>query len=208
MSLSPGFILAILLALSVHEWAHGYVASRLGDDTARMMGRLTLNPLAHLDLIGTVMFLIVGFGWGKPVPVDASSFRHPRRDMALVAAAGPLSNLTLAFTAVFVWMALPALTVLPVPFFLLLEDFLQNSLFVNLGLMAFNLLPVAPLDGSKILGLFIPYRYEAQYQDFMQRGPMILLFLLIGERILGTPLIVGWIMFIINPVLSVMEKLM
>lgn len=208
MSLSPGFIFAILLALSVHEWAHGYVAHKLGDDTASMMGRLTINPLAHLDPIGTVMFLIIGFGWGKPVPVDPRSFRHPKRDMALVAAAGPFSNLVLAFATVFMGMTLPTLSLLPTPFFLLLQDFLQSSLFVNLGLMAFNLLPVAPLDGSKILGLFIPYRLEDQYQEFMRQGPVILLFLLIGERLLGVPLLISWIMFIINPILSVMERLM
>ena len=97
--LNPIFILSILIALTVHEWAHAFVANRLGDPTAREMGRLTLNPIVHLDPMGTILFLLVGFGWGKPVPVNERYFHHPKRDTALVAAAGPVSNLVLAFIA-------------------------------------------------------------------------------------------------------------
>ena len=97
--LTPTFIISVLIALSVHEWAHGFTAHRLGDPTAKVEGRLTLNPLAHLDPIGTAMFLIVGFGWGKPVPVDPRYFKHYKRDTSLVALAGPASNLVLALLA-------------------------------------------------------------------------------------------------------------
>jgi len=193
------------LALSVHEWAHGIVAYRLGDPTAKLEGRLTLNPLAHLDPLGTVMFLLVHFGWGKPVPVNPRYFRHQKRDMALVALAGPASNLVLAFIVVALGSLLPSLLFLPRPFFLLFQDILVSSLFLNLGLMAFNLLPIAPLDGSKVLHLFIPWRYDAKYEEFLRRGPYILLGLLIAERLLGIPLIVWWITAIIDPVLRVME---
>lgn len=207
MSLSPGFILAILIALSVHEYAHALVAYWLGDPTAKHEGRLTLNPLAHLDPLGTVMFLLVRFGWGKPVPVDPRYFRNHRWGMAAVALAGPVSNLMLAFLTVFLAVAFSFLP-LPLPLELFLQDFLQNSLFLNLGLMAFNLLPVAPLDGSKIIGIVIPWQYEARYEEFLRQGPYILLGLLIAERILGIPLIIWWITTIINPILRVMEALM
>src|SRR3989338_3055682 len=186
--LNPIFILSILIALSVHEWAHAFTANRLGDPTGRETGRLTLNPVAHLDLIGTILFLTVGFGWGKPVPVDHRYFRHPKRDMAITAIAGPLSNLVLACVA-FLGLRLTGVTLEPgslLGFFSgsggVFQDFLSqllvSSLFVNLGLMAFNLLPIAPLDGSKVLQMLIPYRYEEQYEDFMRFGPYILLFLL------------------------------
>lgn len=215
--LSPTYLISILIALSVHESAHGYVALKMGDPTAKYAGRITLNPLAHLDLIGTLMFLFVGFGWAKPVPVDPRYFRNPKRDGALTAAAGPVSNLLLAFVA-FAGLLLvsPAPTSGSLTFLLgmhadgaIFQTFLlqlfASSLFINLALMAFNLLPIAPLDGSKVLHLFVPYQYERDYLQFMQYGPYILLLLLLFESFLPIPLLSGWVFGIANGVLSVMS---
>ncbi len=215
--LNPPFLIAILGALTVHEWAHALVANWLGDPTAKNDGRLTLNPIAHMDPLGTIMFVLVHFGWGKPVPVDPRYFRHPKRDSALTALAGPLSNLILAVIS-FTMLAVIAPQIMHVgaaedllfthgfgerlqAFF---TQLLASSLFLNLGLMAFNLLPIAPLDGSKILHPFIPLRYEERYEAFMQNGPYILIALLLAERLLNIPILITWISWIINAVLSVM----
>lgn len=217
--LTPPFIIAILLALSVHEWAHGVVANYLGDPTARYEGRLTLNPLAHLDPVGTIMFLIVGFGWGKPVPVDPRHFKHYKRDMALVSLAGPFSNLILAFIAFGFLAAFFPETLQYSPDALVesatrgglgrfLDQFLQAMLYLNLGLMAFNLLPIAPLDGSKILIPFIPHRFDDQYEQLMRNGPWILLALLVAERVMNVPILMAWISLVMSPILFVMGRLL
>lgn len=208
--ITPPFVISILIALTLHECAHGIVAYWLGDPTAKNEGRLTLNPLAHLDLLGTLMFFMVGFGWAKPVPVNPRYFRGSmKRGMTLTALAGPASNLLIAFATVLIAKGVFALNIQAGPgvarFF---TELFQSMLFLNLGLMAFNLLPIAPLDGSKVLAMFIPYQYEATYEEFLRNGPFILLFLLIGERFLGIPLIIGWITAIIYPILGVMEKLL
>ncbi len=214
---NPPFIIAILIALTVHEWAHALVADRLGDPTPRSEGRLTLNPISHLDPLGTILFFIVHFGWGKPVPINPRYFKNIRRDSALVALAGPLSNLIVAFIVFFLLMLI-APQVLHVGssdellmtvgfgarFQAFLSQVLANSLFINLGLMAFNLLPVAPLDGSKILQAFIPVRYEYSFEKYMDNGPYILIGLLIAERMLGIPILLTWITVIVDSVLRVM----
>lgn len=214
--LTPPFIIAILLALSWHEAAHALIAYRLGDPTAKYEGRLTLNPIAHLDPIGTLMFLFIGFGWGKPVPVNPRYFKHYKRDTALTALAGPVSNLILAFVAFFIlaffFPSVPSGSVSglvstqagsgPEKF---LIEFLGDSLFLNLGLMAFNLLPVAPLDGSKIIAPFIPAGFDEAYGNYLRQGPFILLFLLVAERIMGFPFLIYWIEGIMNGVLTVMR---
>lgn len=214
--LTPPFIIAILTALTVHEWAHAYVADRLGDPTPRHEGRLTLNPVAHLDPIGTVMFLLVSFGWGKPVPINPRYFKNIRRDSALVALAGPLSNLVLAFVCFFLLMVVaPQILhvssseeLMTIGFGAKFQAFaakvLANCLFINLGLMAFNLLPIAPLDGSKIVQAFIPLRHEYAYERFMDNGPYILIGILLAERLLNIPILLTWISVIMDAVLSVM----
>ena len=204
--LTPPFIIAMLLALSVHESAHGLVALWLGDRTAKDEGRLTLNPLAHIDVLGMLMFLMVGFGWAKPVPIDPRAFRDVKIGVMLTALAGPVSNLLLAMITVFVAllfeMAHIPMSLGVSQFF---REFFQNMLFLNLGLMAFNLLPIAPLDGSKILAVFIPWRYELQYEAFLRQGPILLLILLVAERLLGIPLLVWWITLIVSPILRILE---
>ncbi|ALM10235.1 MAG TPA: site-2 protease family protein [Candidatus Peribacter riflensis] len=211
--LSPPFLISILIAISVHEAAHGWMAARLGDPTAHNAGRLTLNPIAHIDPMGALMFLMVGFGWAKPVPVNPLYFHRPKRDTALVSLAGPVSNLLLGSLAFFGLVlilrgeiggsAFGLLTVGANRSVLeqLLLQILGSSVFINLGLMAFNLLPIAPLDGSKVLHIFIPLQYEDQYETFMQRGPMILLFLILAGVFLNVPLLSGWVFGIVNATL-------
>ncbi len=195
------------------------VAYWLGDPTAKYEGRLTLNPIAHLDPLGTLLFMVAGFGWGKPVPVNPLHFKHPKRDTALVSIAGPVSNLILAFIALF-GLKIVAPQLLSdsgeglmnavgsgIDLRMFLAQIFTTSLYMNLGLMAFNLLPIAPLDGSKILAAFIPYQYEDTYLSFMQRGPYILLFLLLAERVLKINILFAWIYGIMNPVLHLMSLL-
>ncbi len=215
--LNAPFIIAILLALSLHEAAHAFAANALGDPTAKDEGRLTLNPLAHLDPLGTIMFFLVRFGWGKPVPVNPRYFRNVRRDSAIVSLAGPASNLLLAVIAFFL-LALLAPQVMRVTnaeqllftrgIGVQIQAFLiqvfANLLFVNLGLMAFNLLPIAPLDGSKIVQMFIPYAYEEHYQRYLEYGPYILIGLLIVEQMFDLPILLTWISFIVDGVLKVL----
>ncbi len=174
---------AFLLALSAHELAHGVVSARLGDPTPRWARRLTLNPLAHLDPVGTLVFLltsltapVTGFaiGWAKPVPVDPRYYRDPRRGLTLVGLAGPLANLLLSFL-----FALP----FRLGMVSLLEGgrlavFLAFNLVTNIGLAVFNLLPVPPLDGSKVLAGLVPLRRSAWLRQLESYGPFLLLLLL------------------------------
>ena len=156
-------LLTIFLVLPLHECAHGFVAHKLGDDTAKREGRLTLNPLAHIDYVGSALLLLVGFGWAKPVPVNARYFKKPKKGMALTALAGPVSNLLAAIAAGLIRNGLVALAVngiLPdnqVMIYILL--FFQFLVSINIGLAVFNFLPVPPLDGSKILMAFLPDKY-------------------------------------------------
>lgn len=216
---NPISIIAILIAVSIHEAAHGFTALKLGDPTAKYAGRVTLNPLAHLDLIGSLLFLFVGFGWAKPVPVDPRYFKHPKRDSAIVAAAGPVSNLLLAFTA-FVVLSLLIPGGGDGSLFALLDigdgvsvvrvflvQFCASLIFINLALMAFNLLPIAPLDGSRVLHNFIPVQYEMQYLQIMERGPFILLLLIVFESFLPISILSAWVFGIANTVLNGMEMI-
>ncbi len=210
--LNPTFIIAILVAITVHEWAHAYAAYRLGDNTAKYAGRLTLNPLAHLDPLGALMFVVVGFGWAKPVPVDPRNLRNYKWGNTLVALAGPVSNLIVA-TIAMVLLEILGRHTSNSPMSLLSAQgdstamtlaiqLLTSSIFVNLGLMAFNLLPIAPLDGSKILEPFIPLHLQDLYDEAMRRGPMILILLLVAEHFVGIPIISGWVMGIMEFVLT------
>ena len=170
----------VLLALSLHETAHGYAAWRLGDPTARNFGRLTLNPLKHLDPMGFICMLLAGFGWANPVPVNSRYFKKPRRDIALVALAGPLSNLLLAvvFLLLLRFVGFGVLANLAVKtefqfnlvYFAIL--FLYYGVYMNVTLALFNLLPIPPLDGSRILYVFLPPRL---YYKLLQHQRVITL---------------------------------
>jgi Zn-dependent protease len=168
-----------LLALTIHEFAHGWLANRLGDPTARLQGRLTLNPLAHLDPIGTIAIILIHFGWAKPVPVDSRYLKQPRRDMMMIAAAGPVSNLLLAaasafFLRVFPWTMAPReLLWLVVP----VQLMLFISVNVNVLLTVFNLLPIPPLDGSRVVSGLLPLRHAIRYSRLEPYGFLIIFLL-------------------------------
>lgn len=168
-----------LLALTIHEYAHAWVAHRLGDPTAEREGRLTLNPLAHLDPIGSLAILLIGFGWARPVPVDGRYFKHPRRDLMLVAFAGPAINLILAAVMAFVFMMAPWRAAgaewnwLLVP----VRQMLWVGVAVNVLLAVFNLLPVPPLDGSRILSGLLPLRQALAYSRLEPYGFLIIFLL-------------------------------
>lgn len=170
---------AILLAITFHEVAHGWTADKLGDPTARLAGRLTLNPLAHLDPIGALMLIVAKFGWAKPVPVNPHNLRRPLRDMVWVAAAGPTANFLLAALSlvVFRWSAGFELPFVSVPF----RELCRWSYIINLNLAAFNLIPIPPLDGSQILKGFLPRGALLSYERFEPYGFIVLvLFLMSG----------------------------
>ncbi len=171
-----------LLALTIHEFAHGWVANWLGDPTARLLGRLTLNPLAHLDIIGTVAIVLIGFGWAKPVPVDVRYLRNPRQDMILISAAGPLSNFILAVTAAFLYRMLPWGMVGPEWVWLAvpLRAMLRAGVWVNVLLMVFNLLPIPPLDGSRVVSGLLPLRQALTYNRLEPYGFLIIFFLFLS----------------------------
>ena len=164
--------LALLVSVTIHEFSHAFVADRLGDPTPRTEGRLTLNPLAHLDPIGTIALLLFRIGWGKPVPIDQFNFRNPRRDAAIVSLAGPLSNIIVA-------IILSLLIRLPFFQIPLLITFFYTLIIISIGLAIFNLLPIPPLDGSHIfLGLLSP-RVAAEWEQALsQYGLLILIFIL------------------------------
>jgi Zn-dependent protease len=194
----------ILIAITFHEVSHGFVADKLGDPTARLMGRLTLNPMAHIDLIGTVIIpivlLITGapvFGYAKPVPINPANFKDPKRDMAISAAAGPITNVCLAL------LSLLILKFLIIPFAALLPGKLGNvilipltmmftqSIIINIVLASFNLLPIPPLDGGRIVVGLLPYKQAVSYSKIEPYGFFIVIILLMTgiAGIFVTPLI-------------------
>ncbi len=179
------FLLAppILVALTFHEYAHGYVALRFGDPTAKMAGRLTLNPLSHLDPIGTIMLFVVHFGWAKPVPVDPRYFRNPKQDMLWVALAGPGANMVLAFISGILLSMLGRGSLFGSHNMLLIM--LQYSLFINLALAVFNMLPIPPLDGSKVLRGLLPYQYQHIADQMEMYGPWALMGLIMMGMMTG-----------------------
>lgn len=169
---------SFLFALTIHEYSHGYVANRLGDPTAALMGRLTLNPLKHLDPMGVICFLVMKIGWAKPIPVDPRYFKNPKKDMLWVALAGPGANFLLALAS---GMALKFILVfhafIPVYVSVPFEKVLDASIWVNVMLAIFNLIPIPPLDGSRILQAFLPHNLAVSYARFESYGLIVLLFL-------------------------------
>ena len=166
----------LIFSLCFHEFAHGYVAYRLGDHTAARNGRLTLNPLAHLDPIGSLMILFVGFGWAKPVPVNPVNFSNPRIDMMKVAFAGPASNLILAFLG---GIIIRLLNFSGVMIGEVLIQILYFFMYINIALAVFNMIPVAPLDGSQIFGNLISKNNPDLAWKLQMHGPKILLGLIL-----------------------------
>lgn len=192
---------AIFLVLPMHEFAHAWVAHKFGDDTAEKMGRLTLNPFKHLDLMGTVMMYIAHFGWAKPVPVDRSKLKHGRWGMFMVAFAGPLSNLIMAFLAMFgmgiVYRLVASNIIVPSEMnstvvLKSVMDLLEMLFTINLVLAVFNLLPIPPLDGSRLLSVFLPMRFQRYLSRIESTIAIVfLLVVIVIPRITGNPGIIS-----------------
>lgn len=188
-------IIAVFFSLAFHETAHGLVAYALGDPTAKMEGRLSLNPIRHIDAFGTILLplllIFAGmpvFGWAKPVRVDYRNFKNPVRDGGLTALAGPVSNIVLALCAAF--LLTYTRTFMPE----LILRFLWIFFYLNIALGIFNFLPLAPLDGSKIIGLIVPKRFHDAFLKFLDRSTTYFLILLVFD-IYVMPLLVGYSVF-------------
>lgn len=184
LTLVQGFIPA-LICITLHELSHGYVAYRLGDNTARDRGRLTLNPIKHIDIMGFIMMVVFHFGWAKPVPVNMYNFKNPKRGMAITALAGPLCNLLITV----VFLALYGAAYIPL-YGSAAGSFVLNTLmltaYCSLGLAVFNMLPVPPLDGSKVLYAVIPDKSYYKLMRYEKYG-MILMVILVWTGVLGKP---------------------
>lgn len=193
----------VLCCTPFHEMAHAYVAYKCGDDTAKLKGRMTINPFAHLDLIGTLMILFFGIGYASPVPVNPARLKHPRRDMALVSLAGPVSNLVLSF--IFVFFAYLIVFIAPASSVaILIGMFFRFAAQINITLAVFNFIPIPPLDGAKIFSSVLPdkiYFKLMQYDRYIMIGLMILLF----TGALSTP--IAWLSNMLMKVITIIPSL-
>lgn len=180
----------IIIALSFHEWAHAYAAYRLGDPTARNVGRMTVNPAAHIDPVGIIMLLIVHFGWAKPVPVNPRNFKHPRRDELIVSLAGVVTNILLAFVSMGIWVGLIFAGVENE----IVLNIIQYIVVINLSLFVFNLIPIPPLDGYHVLECLLIRKVSYKFFAFIERYGFMLLIaiLIINSRVGLLSSVVSW----------------
>ena len=206
--------LAVLIILSIHEFSHGYAAYKLGDDTARLQGRLTLNPIKHLDPVGALCMVLFHFGWARPVPVNPRNFRNPKKGFAIVALAGPLANLLLAFFSAFLYLLAFALLKDVAFTSELTYNIATNTLkfivifhSINVGLAIFNLIPVPPLDGSRILTVILPPRTYFKIMRYERTIYWILIgWLFVGDVVSRALLSFSFIAG--NPILSAFAKIL
>lgn len=188
------WVLAVIYAITVHEFSHVFAAYLMGDDTGKSLGRLTLNPLVHIDWLGLLMLMFVGFGWGNPAPFNPYNLRYKKWGSSLVALAGPLSNLIslmvfgLAFKFLRLYSSLPSDNLLP--------QFLMFLTLVNMVLLVFNLIPIPPLDGSKVLFAVLPERYNELKYQLAKNGPIILIVLVLADSFFNLNIfgaLFGWV---------------
>jgi len=205
ISLDPAvqviLIPVIIFALSFHEFAHGWMANRFGDQTAKMNGRLTLNPMAHLDVFGSLALYFMGFGWAKPVPVNPRNLMNPKNDMMWIALAGPLSNFLLAFISGVLLSLFLRTGIISGSSSLTIV--LIMSLQINLVLAIFNFLPIAPLDGSKILAGIVPARHHYQLVKLEYYGPRVLIGIILISILTGFSIF----SIVISPIMTIFLKL-
>lgn len=187
--------IAFIVALTIHEFSHAYVADKLGDPTPRSYGRLTLNPLSHLDPLGTLAIIFIGFGWARPVPFDPYNLRNPKQDSMLIALAGPASNLILAIILSLLIKIIPSS---------IISSILTYIMMGNIGIAIFNIIPVFPLDGEKILTGLLPDNLATEFQNIMRQYGTIILVLMLLPIAGGTSPIVA----LISPVISFVVKLL
>ena len=193
-------VVVIFLTLPFHEFAHAFVADKLGDRTARYQGRLTINPMAHIDYLGAVGILFLGFGWARPVPVNATNFKNAKKGMALTALAGPVMNIILAFIARFFLYLLLSLNrnaASDIVFYIAI--FFSYYSMLNINLAVFNLLPIPPLDGSRLLNVFLPTKYYFALMRY-ERYLSLFIILLIWVGVLDAPL-----NFLSNGLLNILD---
>lgn len=197
----------VFCTLPVHEYAHAWMAVRLGDDTPRLAGRLTLRPMAHIHFFGALMILLVGFGYAKPVQVNMHNLKNGRKSFALVALAGPVSNLIMAFIFTFLRTVIYVLAVnisMPMAVYTVLGSFFSFAASINISLAVFNLLPIPPLDGSRIANLILPAKYYYTIMKY-ERYIMIGMFVLLWTGILSIPL--SWLSGLVTKVFDFIVEL-
>ena len=200
-------IVPVLLCITIHELAHGFTAYKLGDRTAKDMGRLTLNPIKHIDPVGLLMMLLVRFGWAKPVPVNMRNFKHPKWYMAITALAGPVSNILLAGVLFFIL----GLVITPLGLFYSFEtsnfylnfattttgltifEIFTNAIFISIAFAIFNMLPLPPLDGSKVLFALVPERHYFKLMRYERYGMLVLLVIMGSRFFFGIDILGGTI---------------
>lgn len=200
-------LIALAVTISTHECAHAWVAYKLGDPTAKLEGRVSLNPLRHLDVLGTLMIFVAHFGWGKPVHFNPYNLKHPKRDSALIAMAGPAANFITAFIIAIPYKYLlthPAL--LGNPVMQVVTSILESTFTLSLVLGIFNLFPIAPLDGSKFIGILVPPRYEMAYRKYLKQGPFILIAVVLGDSFLKSILGISFLSPVIGFIYDVLSS--
>jgi len=206
-------IIPALVCITLHELAHGFVAWRMGDDTAKLAGRLTLNPIKHIDIMGLIMMIVFRFGWAKPVPINMEKFKNPKMGMALCAAAGPICNVLLCglLLLVYGFLFLPLTRIGTQWAFIVLQT-VEVTAYLSLALAVFNILPISPLDGSKVLFSFLkPHQYSKLMR--YERYGMVILIVLMITNILDNPLsaITAWLyerlFFLAEMTFSIAQKI-